>query len=150
MNHLLELCFFLITAAFCYSFSSGTVTSAQSLNFTCKDTTSRPPVFKDGGKTIDNLQKEYDCKVIEFENWEDDDATDSSLTVLLINSRILGSISPDKNQDLLEYVAAQIKKSLAYPQNYKSYYIIFVTEKGEGFMKGRVHSLGGEIPGKLL
>src|SRR5262245_28071700 len=48
--------------------------------------TSNPPAFKDGGKTVEALKSAYQCKSIEFENWGEDDVSDDRLTVCLVNS----------------------------------------------------------------
>ena len=79
------------------------------------------PGFNDNGKTIDSLKKVYSCESIDFHNWDDKKASDSCLTVCLINSnRVPSGSDVDNNVKELKGVASSIKKSLAKPQNYKS------------------------------
>lgn len=116
--------------------------------YNCSDKLENPE-FVDSGKTVDSLKKAYNCESIDFENWEDKKVLDSCLTVRLINSSKVPSAEysdPDKENLPLTEIASAIKKSLAKPQNYKSFHIIFI-EKVDDV---EAYSLGGEIQSKDL
>jgi hypothetical protein len=137
----------LLLLSFC--FCTGIVNAATSLPagpLTGNDTLSLPPAFNDGGKTADSLQKAYNCETIEYENWEDDDATDSTLTVCLINSTKVPLHQPDDSVDHLVNIAALFKKAVKHPERYTGYYIIFVKESKAGIFSTRSHTMGGVIP----
>ncbi|MEI9943254.1 MAG: hypothetical protein WDN26_03460 [Chitinophagaceae bacterium] len=81
----------------------------------------RQPEFADNGKTVDSLKKIYNCESIEYDNWTEKDATDSCLTVCLINSnKATSANNVDSSSNQLKGIALSIKKSLAKPQNYNS------------------------------
>ncbi|WP_269242087.1 hypothetical protein [Flavobacterium limnophilum] len=107
------------------------------------------PAFADNGKTIARLKKAYHCESINYENWDNKKETDSCLTVCLTNSTKVPSMTNPDSRELTE-IAASIKKSLAKPQNYKSYYIIFVKKDKFNGEETKVHSLGQEIRSKDL
>jgi hypothetical protein len=135
--------FFILTISLCFYSCSGTHSKTAAV------TTMGQPEFVDNGKTIDRLKKAYHCKSIDYENWDDKKETDSCLTVCLINStKVPSMVNPD-SRELIE-IAATIKKSLAKPQNYKSYYIIFVKKDKFNGEEIKVHSLGQEIRTKDL
>jgi hypothetical protein len=75
--------------------------------YNCSSSNSTPPEFVDGGKTIDSLKNAYNCQGIEYENWEDDDATDSSLTVCFINSNKIPTGNPDESYEQLKGIATK-------------------------------------------
>ena len=109
------------------------------------------PNFVDGGKTIDSLVKAYNCESVEYDNWKDNDATDSCLTVCLINSsKVPKSNNPDEDGNQLKGIASSIKKSLANPQKYNSFYIIFIKKENVNGEETKVHSAGMEIPSSAL
>jgi len=109
------------------------------------------PEFADNGKTVDSLKKVYNCESIGYENWADKKTTDSCLTVCLINSNKVPSGSNiEGNVDELKGIASSIKKSLAKPQNYRSYYIIFVKKENVNGVEAKSHSAGMEIPSTEL
>ena len=117
----------------------------------CSNNTSVPPDFNDGGKALENLKITYQCESIEFENWEDDDAVDSALTICLINSQILSSVkSTEQKWEHLIAVASQIKQCLKYPEKYKSYEVIFVERKGFSLSGRSLNSVSGDIPAQAL
>lgn len=93
---------------------------------TPKNASTSTPKFTDGGKTMDSLKLVYQAESIEYENWEDNDLNDSTLTVCLINSRILLPQKPDSNYIQLGNIARQIDRVVSTPESYQSYNIIFV------------------------
>ena len=103
------------------------------------------PLFKDDGKTIDSLKGVYRFKEIEYENWEDDDAVDSSLTVSFINSEKMPAGDLDANAAEFNGIARSIRNSIAQPAQYKSYYIIFVKKDGSFLTMTKVHSTGMDV-----
>jgi hypothetical protein len=106
----------------------------------------RQPEFADNGKTIDSLKTVYNCETIDYENWSDKKATDSCLTVCLINStKVPPGNNVDWNANQLKAIALAIKKSLAKPQTYKSFYIIFLEKDNVNGQETKVHSAGMEI-----
>ncbi|NEU09708.1 hypothetical protein GZH53_15375 [Flavihumibacter sp. R14] len=110
-----------------------------------------PPEFNDGGKAVENIKIAYQCESIEFENWEDDDAADSVLTICLINSQMLACVkSAEEKFEHLVAVASQIKPSLKYPEKYKSYHVVFVEQKGFSLSGRSVNSVSGDIPAQSL
>jgi hypothetical protein len=115
------------------------------------DTSSVPPKFNDGGKALEKLKITYQCESIEFENWEDDDAADSALTICLINSKMLSCVKSDQEKyEHLVAVAAQIKGSLKYPEKYKSYDVVFVKRERFSLSGSSVNSVSGDIPAEIL
>lgn len=109
------------------------------------------PEFVDNGKTIDSLIKLYKCESIEYENWDENDALDSCLTVCLINSKILPSNNnPEESSNQLKGIALSIKKALVVPQIYNSYYIIFVKKEKVFGSELKIHSDGMKIPNTEL
>jgi hypothetical protein len=113
-----------------------------------RDTTSKPPTFKDKGRTVENLKAAYKCESIEFENWEDDDAVDAQLTVCLINSKNVPA--GDESYTQLKAIAKQIKSTVSHPEKYKSYYIIFVKRETQFGITFGSHTAGANIPSKEL
>ena len=69
------------------------------------------PEFNDNGKTIDSLIKAYNCESVEYDNWKVSDATDSCLTVGLINSSKIpkNSSNPEKDVEQFKGIASSIK-----------------------------------------
>lgn len=115
-----------------------------------KEQPSIAPKFTDNGKTIDSIVVEYSADSIEFENWEEDDAYDSSLTICLINSKKQISKDIDTRVQDFKLIASRIKKSLANTTKYKSYYIIFVKSEKTEFTSIRSHTAGMDIPVEQL
>ena len=115
----------------------------------CSDN-SMPPTFKDGNNTISGLQSKYKCEGIEFENWEDDDKTDSTLTICLINSSALPSTAVDQSYLVLKEIATQVKHAVKRPELYKSYYVIFVKKQNSFWMESRAHTMGSDFNTKDL
>jgi hypothetical protein len=111
----------------------------------CQRNKSIEPDFKDGGLAVKRLQQQWRCERIDFENWEDDDAVDSSLTICLINSHSVPNPTSDKSVEILRTIAREIMQSLQHPEKYKSFYVIFVKEEGSGLSAIRSHTLGGDI-----
>jgi hypothetical protein len=104
------------------------------------------PAFADNGKAIDSLKQVYNCESINYEHWENKKATDSCLTVCLINSaKVPARDNADDSANQLKAIASAIKKSLAKPDNYKSFYIIFVKKDSALGQEIKVHSDGMEI-----
>jgi len=102
--------------------------------------------FADNGKTIDSLKNVYNCESINYENWGDKTTTDSCLTVCLINStKVPSGNNVDENVNQFKAIALTINKSLAKPQTYKSFYIIFVKKDKVNGQETKVHSAGMEI-----
>jgi len=109
------------------------------------------PEFADNGKTVDSLQKVYNCESINFENWGDKKTTDSCLTVCLVNStKVPSGGNVDSTADQLKGIASSIKKSLAKSQTYKSFYIIFVKKENVNGLETKTHSAGMEISSSQL
>jgi hypothetical protein len=109
------------------------------------------PVFADNGKTIDSLKQVYNCESINYENWADKKTTDSCLTVCLINStKVPSGSNVEEDADRFKAIAISIKKSLAKPETYKSFYIIFVKKENNNGLKTKVHSAGMELPSAEL
>ncbi|HEY0669885.1 MAG TPA: hypothetical protein VGD22_17010 [Sphingobacteriaceae bacterium] len=110
----------------------------------CNANNSTAPLFVDGGRTIDSLKLQYLCQDIEFENWEEDDFSDSSLTVCFINSKI----DPLKMKDSINWtlIASKIKNAVTKPERYKSYYIIFVKRETVNGLTSSSHTAGSDIP----
>jgi hypothetical protein len=137
---------------FTYRLLIALITSLCFYNCSSNDTKSKvvaeigQPELNDNGKTIDSLKEVYNCEGIHYDNWGHKKATDSCLTVCLINSNSVPSASNvDSNVNELKGIASSIKKSLAKPQNYKSYYIIFVKKDNVNGMETKTHSAGMEI-----
>jgi hypothetical protein len=107
------------------------------------------PEFADNAKTIDSIKKAYHCESINYENWDNKKETDSCLTVCLINSTKVPVMTNLDSRELIE-IAASIKKALAKPQNYKSYYIIFIEKNVFMGEESKAHTLGQEIRTKDL
>lgn len=125
-----------------------------SLSFCTSDNTSKlketntstlTPKFRDNGKTIDSLQSVYNFEGVEYENWEDDDATDSTLTVSFINSRKLPSKELETSVDEFKAIASSLHRSIVDTSKFKSYYIIFVTKDTIGNMVNGVHTAGMDV-----
>ena len=115
--------------------------------YSCADNAITPPDYLDQGKAVDSLKKVYNCETIEFNNWGDKQASDSCLTVCLVNSTKvpLGS-NVDNSVDQFTGIASVIKKSLAKPQTYKTFYIIFVKKQNVNGIEIKSHSAGMEVP----
>lgn len=104
------------------------------------------PEFADDGTTIDSLKKVYNCESIDYENWGDKTSSDSCLTICLINStKVPSSDNVDEIANQFKQIALAINKSLAKPQTYKSFYIIFVKKDNINGQEIKVHSAGTEI-----
>lgn len=148
MRNVIKLTFILVVTICSYSFSSKNSTQLNNLHLNNTDTTSRPPEFKDDGKTVASLMKAYNCEAIEYENWGDDDATDSSLTICLINSNKVPT--GDQSDSQLKDIALQIKKAVKHPEMYRSYYIIFVKRENHSGTIFSSHTTGSNILSKEL
>lgn len=135
MNYFIKLSFILAVSICFYS---------------CYFKGSRPPEFVDGGETINSLQRTYNFQSIEYENWEDDDATDSSLTICFINSILVPSGDVDESYKQLKGIVSQIRKSLKKPEKYKSYYVIFVKRDNHSGLIFNSHTTGADIPSEEL
>jgi hypothetical protein len=133
-----------------YSFSLKTTAPVFHFNYAKTDTASRPPQFKDGGNTVKKLKDEYNCEAVEFENWEEDDAIDSSLTVCLVNSKRVSPANQEQTFNQLKAIASTIKNALKYPERYNSYYIIFVKRENVLGMATSSHTAGATIQAKEL
>jgi len=73
------------------------------------------------------------------------------LTVCLINSsKVPKSSNPAEDGKQLKGIASSIKNSLANPQKYNSFYIIFVKKENVNGEEIKVHSAGMEIPSSAL
>jgi hypothetical protein len=108
-------------------------------------TISLTPAFKENGKIIDSLRSVYNFEAVEYENWEDDDATDSSLTICFINSKRLPAKDiPATSREFIA-IASSIRRSLVDTARYRSYYIIFVTSNRNGTVSSRVHTAGMDV-----
>jgi len=94
---------------------------------------------------MDSLKSVYNFEGIEYENWEDDDATDSSLTVSFINSKRLPSKEIEASVDEFKAIASSIHRSIVDTGKYKSYYIIFVTRDTIGTMVNGAHTAGMDV-----
>lgn len=111
-----------------------------------KKGTTNIPMFVDNGATVDSLQAYYQCEAIEYKNWKVNAAADSCLTVEFINStRVPFSNIKDSKPHPLEIIAASIKASLANPQQYNSYYIVFVKRMTGNGEVVESHTLGMEM-----
>lgn len=108
------------------------------------------PKFSDNEKVIDSIKNAYQAQGIEFENWEADDATDSTLTVCIVNSKKLPSKDPDIASKEFKSIASDIQNSLLDKTSYNSYYIIFVKTDTAGLMQTRSHTAGAEVSVELL
>jgi len=115
-----------------------------------KEQPSIKPKFSDNEKVIDSIKNAYQAQVIEFENWESDDATDSTLTVCIVNSKKLPSKDPDIALKEINSIASDIRNSLLDKTSYKSYYIIFVKTDTVGLMQTRSHTAGADVSVELL
>lgn len=115
-----------------------------------KEQPSIKPKFSDNEKVIDSIKNTYQAQVIEFENWEADDATDSTLTVCIVNSKKMPSKDPEIASKEFNSIASVIRNSLLDNTSYKSYYIIFVKTDTAGLMQTRSHTAGAEVSGDLL
>lgn len=129
-----------------YHSSFGAGMPAYALYSAVNDTASKPPEFRDGGAAVDGLKKTYRCTAIEFENWEEEDATDDVLTVCLVNCPQVGTGDPDRKHRAFVSVAAQIKRALKHPERYRSYYIIFVRREYQSGQTFSTHTAGATIP----
>ena len=133
--------FFLLTVSLCFYNCSNNGTKSKEF------IKNRQPDFVDNGKTVDSLIKVYNCESIEYNNWEDNDATDSCLTVCLINSnKVPSGDNVNGNVNQLKGIALSIKNSLAKPENYNSLYIIFVKKDNVNGLETKNHSAGMKIP----
>ena len=109
------------------------------------NTSTLTPQFRDNGKTIDSLKSVFNFEGVEYENWEDDDATDSSLTVSFINSRKLPSKDIEANVNEFKAIASSIHRSIVDTSKYKSYYIIFVKRDTIGNVVNGSHTAGMDV-----
>lgn len=105
-----------------------------------------PPKFSDNGKVIDSIKNAYSAEAIEFENWGDDDATDSTLTVCLINSKKLPAQDNDSSDQVFKGLASVIRRSLTDNTRYNAYYIIFVKVNDQSGFQTRSHTAGMKVP----
>jgi hypothetical protein len=129
-----------------FSISFLTTIALVILLISCNSFKSHPPAFNDGGAAVNIVKNDWQCESVEFENWGDNDLKDSTLTICLINSKSVPSSSADSGYSQMKTIANQIRHSLAKPQLYNSYNVIFVKASGEGFAQARVHSAGANIP----
>jgi hypothetical protein len=137
--------FYLIAIALCFFNCSGSETKNK------VTAAINQPEFADNGKTIDSLIKEYNCESIDYENWGDKNAIDSCLTVCLINStKVPTGKNVDSNATKLKGIAYIIKKALVKPQDYKSFYIIFIKKDNINGLEPKSHTLGMEIRSEEL
>ena len=109
-----------------------------------------PPLYIDNGKTIDSLIKAFNSEGVEYYHW-DIDNSDSCLNIGFVNS---GKVPSFKDVDVTvrkyKAIASLIKKVLANPEKYNSYYIIFV-KKEKGIVGDvRIHSAGMQLKNKDL
>ncbi|HEY6504903.1 MAG TPA: hypothetical protein VIZ28_13060 [Chitinophagaceae bacterium] len=136
---------FLLTISLCFCNCSNNDTKSK------KVAEIGQPEFVDNGKAVDSLKKVYNCESIEYDNWEENDATDSCLTVCLINSnKVPSGDNVDDNVNQLKGIALTIKTSLAKPENYNSFYIIFVEKENMNGLESKSHAAGMEISSKEL
>jgi len=147
MNLTIKPFFFLIIFLCFYNCSSNRTKNKELPNNVTKI---RQPEFLDNGRTVDSLKRVYNCESIEYENWEDDDATDSSLTICLVNSNRVPSSNINDTYSQFKEIASQIKQSLAKPESYKSYYIIFVKIDTVNGIVSKSHTAGSDIPSTNL
>ena len=104
------------------------------------------PEFADNGTTIDSLKKVFRCESIDFYNWNRRKTTDSCLTVCLINStKVPSGYNLEEKVKVFKEIAIAVKKSLAKPQYYKSYDIIFVEKEVINGGEVRSHTAGMEL-----
>lgn len=115
-----------------------------------KEQPSIKPKFSDNDKVIDSIKNTYQAQLIEFENWEADDARDSTLTVCIVNSKKLPSKNPDIAFKEIKSIASEIRNSLLDKSSYNSYYIIFVKTDTAGLMQTRSHTAGADVSVELL
>ncbi|HUC80213.1 MAG TPA: hypothetical protein VMR70_04820 [Flavisolibacter sp.] len=108
-------------------------------------TSALAPQFRDKGMTMDSLQSVYNFASVEYENWEDDDATDSSLTVSFINSTKLPPTEIEASVKEFTAIASSIHRSIADTSKYKSYYIIFVKRDTIGNLVNGSHTAGMDV-----
>lgn len=116
----------------------------------CSHANSYPPDFKAGSNTTDSLRMTYKCDAIEFENWGDNDLTDSTLTIGLINSQAFDQMPDEMQLRQLDLIGTAVKNSLQYPERYKAYYIIFMKRSGKFLFEGTVHTFGSELSAESL
>ena len=147
MNFPIKLLFFPIILFCFYNCSSNGTKNKESSNNITK---SRQPEFLDNGRVVDSLKRVYNCQSIEYENWEDDDATDSSLTICFVNSNRVPSDKVDDSHNQFIGIASQIKHSVAKSESYKSYYVIFIKVDTLFGMVRKSHTAGSVIPSKIL
>lgn len=132
MRHLTKISFMItsfLTLASCGGTDNNTTKNAEKPSMSFQ--------FMDNGKAMDSLKNVYNVEMVEYENWEDDDASDSSFTVSFINSKKLPQGDVDANVNEFNTIAASIRNSLVKPDQYKSYYIIFVERDT---VNGIIHS----------
>jgi len=120
-----------LTIAICLSLCC---TSSKRSTFESPGRSSVTPEFKDNGKTIDSLKTIYGFESVEYENWEEDDKTDSSFTVCFINSKKLPQKDINETVNEFKAIASSIHRSVLYQDRYKSYYIIFVAREKRGLL----------------
>jgi len=150
MNKIIKPVFLLAIFVFVTSLTSPVSSQQNNSNQNIPDTSSKPPAFKDGGKAAERLKTVYECEGIEFENWGDHDAADSTLTVCLINSKRVPTGGVEDIMKRLKAIARQMKSAVKYPANYKSYYIIFVKRETHFGETMRSHTQGADIASKDL
>jgi len=139
-----RLYFLLIISLFFSSCSRNEIKSTQ-----LKEVTE--PEFNDNDKTVDSLKQAYNCQNIEYNNWDVNEASDSSLTVELVNStKVVWFDNIDSTSLQLKGIALAIRKALIKPESYKSFYIVFIEN---GIVKGqeiKIHKSGMKILSKDL
>jgi hypothetical protein len=144
MKKTIQLLFLFSASLYFFSCSANEANSKEPTEIT-------QPEFADNGKTVDSLQKVYNCESINFENWGDKKTTDSCLTVCLVNStKVPSGGNVDSTADQLKGIASLIKKSLTKSQNYKSFYIIFIKKDNLNGLETKTHSAGMEISSSQL
>jgi hypothetical protein len=103
------------------------------------------PDFTDEGQTIDTLKARYNFEGVEFENWEQDDKSDSMLTVCFINGRNLPLHSTDSMQTILQQFAKSIKNVLQKPSAFPTLYMVLIERKKENLVTSNSYVAGGEF-----
>jgi hypothetical protein len=128
------------------SLSFSDCTSSSMAHSGASTASSLSPQFRDNGRTMDSLKGVYQFEKVEYENWEEDDGTDSTLTVLFINSEKPPARGAEGDVDVFagdfKKVASSIHRVLLHPNRYRSYYIIFVKREKLGATLRDSHRAG--------
>jgi hypothetical protein len=109
----------------------------------------KPDVYKefaDNGRTVDSLQKAFQCESITLDKWEASDVSDSTFSFCFINAETVSTWDNDR----IKEIAKSLKKALLNPTKYNSYQIVFV-KSHKNFIGGtQGHQFGGTISSKDL